>query len=148
MAEDTQFTGLSDEEKAAMKERTKELKAEAKRGKSADKAAKDEAAVLEKIAEMSDADRALAERIHQIVKDNAPSLAPKTWYGMPAYAKDGKVVCFFTSAEKFNTRYATFGFDAAANLDDGTMWPTAFAVTELTAADEAKLADLVRKAAS
>jgi len=148
MAEDTQFTGLSDEEKAAMKERTKELKAEAKRGTSAEKAAKDEAAVLEKIAEMSDADRALAERIHQIVKDNAPSLAPKTWYGMPAYAKDGKVVCFFTSAEKFNTRYATFGFDAAANLDDGTMWPTAFAVTELTAADEAKLADLVRKAAS
>ncbi len=148
MAEDTKFTGLSDEERAAMKERTKELKAEAKRGKSADKAAKDEAAVLEKIAEMSDADRALAERIHQIVKANAPSLAPKTWYGMPAYAKDGKVVCFFTSAEKFNTRYATFGFDAAANLDDGTMWPTAFAVTELTAADEAKLADLVRKAAS
>ena len=148
MAEDTKFTGLSDEEKAAMKERTKELKAEAKRGKSADKAAKDEAAVLEKIAEMSDADRTLAERIHQIVKANAPSLAPKTWYGMPAYAKVGKVVCFFTSAEKFNTRYATFGFDAAANLDDGTMWPTVFAVTELTAADEAKLADLVRKAAS
>ncbi|MGH3347161.1 MAG: iron chaperone [Nocardioides sp.] len=148
MAEDEKFTGLSDEEKAAMKERTKELKAEAKRGKSADKAAKDEAAVLEKIAEMSDADRALAERIHQIVKDNAPSLAPKTWYGMPAYAKDGKVVCFFTSAEKFNTRYATFGFEAAANLDDGTMWPTAFAVTELTADDETKLADLVRKAAS
>lgn len=148
MADDTKYTGLSDDEKAAMKERTKELKAEAKRGKTADKAAKDEAAVLEKIAEMNDSDKAMAERIHAMVKANAPGLAPKTWYGMPAYAKDGKVVCFFTSAAKFGTRYATFGFDAAANLDDGTMWPVAFALTDLTDADEAKLAKLVAKAAS
>ena len=133
--------GFTAEERAAMKERARELKAEARK-------ADGEKALLAKIAEMRGSDRALAERIHAIVTAAAPGLAPKTWYGMPAYAKDGKVVCFFTSAEKFNTRYATFGFDAAANLDDGTMWPTAFAVTQLTAADEAKLADLVRKAAS
>jgi uncharacterized protein YdhG (YjbR/CyaY superfamily) len=148
MPDDTKYTGLSDDEKAAMKERTKELKAEARRGKGADKAAKDEAAVLEKIAEMNDSDRAMAERIHKMVQANAPGLAPKTWYGMPAYAKDGKVVCFFTAAAKFGTRYATFGFDAAANLDDGSMWPVAFALTDLTDADETRLAKLVTKAAS
>jgi uncharacterized protein YdhG (YjbR/CyaY superfamily) len=141
------FTGLTDEERGAMKERTKELKAEARRGPRADKA-DGESAVLEKIAEMPEPDRALAERLHAIIKASAPALSPKTWYGMPAYAKDGKIICFFQSAHKFKSRYATFGFNVAANLDEGAMWPTAFALTELTATDEARIAALVKKAAS
>jgi uncharacterized protein YdhG (YjbR/CyaY superfamily) len=141
------FTGLTDEERGAMKERTKELKAEARRGPRADKA-DGESAVLEKIAEMPQPDRALAERLHAIIKASAPALSPKTWYGMPAYAKDGKIICFFQSAHKFKSRYATFGFNVAANLDEGAMWPTAFALTELTATDEARIAALVKKAAS
>ena len=139
--------GFTDEERAAMKERAKELKAEGRRGPRADKA-DGERDVLAKIAEMPEGDRAMAERIHAIVKASAPALSPKTWYGMPAYAKDGKVVCFFQSAHKFNARYATFGFNDTANLDDGTMWPTAFALTELTAADEARIGTLVKKAVS
>jgi uncharacterized protein YdhG (YjbR/CyaY superfamily) len=134
---------FSDEERAAMKERAQELKAAA-RGSKAD----GESDVLAKIAEMSEPDRAMAERIHAIVKASAPALAPRTWYGMPAYAKDGKVVCFFQSAEKFKARYATFGFSDKANLDEGAMWPTSFALKELTAAEEAKIAALVKKAVS
>jgi uncharacterized protein YdhG (YjbR/CyaY superfamily) len=141
------FTGLTDEERGAMKARTQELKAEARRGSRADKA-DGESAVLEKIAEMPEPDRVLAERLHAIIKASAPALSPKTWYGMPAYAKDGKVVCFFQSAHKFKSRYATFGFNDVANLDDGAMWPVAFALTELTAADEARIAALVKKAVS
>ena len=139
------FKGLTDEERAAMKERTRELKAEArpKKGK-----ADGERDVLAKIAEMSGSDRDMAERLHAIIKETAPDLSPRTWYGMPAYAKDGKVVCFFTPASKFKERYATFGFNAEANLDEGTMWPTSFALTELTAADEARIAALVKKAVS
>jgi uncharacterized protein YdhG (YjbR/CyaY superfamily) len=140
------FEGLSDEERGAMKERTRELKAEARRGPRAGKG-DGERDVLAKIAEMAEPDRAMAERLHAIVKASAPALAPKTWYGMPAYAKDGKVVCFFQPADKFKSRYATFGFDVAADLDDGAMWPVAFALTELTAADEARIAALVKKAA-
>jgi uncharacterized protein YdhG (YjbR/CyaY superfamily) len=139
------FQGLTDEERSAMKERTGELKAEARRGRRASKA-DGESDVLAKIAEMPEPDRVLAERLHAIIRASAPALSPKTWYGMPAYAKDGKVVCFFQSADKFKSRYATFGFDVAANLDDGAMWPTAFALTELTAADEARIAALVKKA--
>ena len=139
--------GFTDEERAAMKERAQELKAEARRGPRADKAG-GESAVLAKIAEMQGPDRAMAERLHEIVKASAPALSPKTWYGMPAYAKDGKVVCFFQSAEKFNARYATLGFSDKANLDEGPMWPTSFALKELTAAEEARIAALVKKAAS
>jgi uncharacterized protein YdhG (YjbR/CyaY superfamily) len=146
-ASDEKFQGLTDEERGAMKERTKELKAEARRGPRAGKA-DGESEVLAKIAEMVEPDRALAERLHAIITASAPALAPKTWYGMPAYAKDGKVVCFFQSAQKFKSRYATFGFNDSANLDDGAMWPVAFALTELTAADEARIAALVKKAAS
>ena len=135
------------EERAAMKERAQEVKASARRGSRADKAAEDEAAVVAKIAEMQDSDRVMAERIHAVVKASAPDLAPKLWYGMPAYAKDGKVVCFFQSAQKFNARYATFGFNDKAELDEGTMWPTAFALTKLTAADEARIGELVKRAA-
>ncbi|MFC7534033.1 iron chaperone [Actinoplanes sp. GCM10030250] len=139
---DTSFT---EEERAAMKERAKEVRAAARRG---GKKADGEADVLAKIAEMSGTDRVLAERIHAIVKENAPGLTPKTWYGMPGYAGDnGKVVCFFQSAEKFKSRYATFGFNEDALLDDGSMWPTAFAVTELTAENEARIAELVKRAA-
>jgi uncharacterized protein YdhG (YjbR/CyaY superfamily) len=138
---------FTDEERAAMKERAQEVKASARRGARADKAAEDEAAVVAKIAEMQDSDRVMAERIHAVVKASAPDLAPKLWYGMPAYAKDGKVVCFFQSAQKFNARYATFGFNDKANLDEGTMWPTAFALTKLTAADEARIGELVKRAA-
>jgi len=138
------FEGLSDEERAAMKERTRELKAEARRAGKAD----GESDVLAKIAEMPEPDRAMAERLHAIIKASAPALSPKTWYGMPAYAKDGKVVCFFTPAAKFKERYATFGFNAAANLDDGNMWPTAFALKELTATEEATIGALVKKAVS
>jgi len=139
--------GFTDEERAAMKERAQELKAEARRGPRADKA-DGESAVLAKIAEMPEPDRAMARRLHVIIKASAPALSPKTWYGMPAYAKDGKVVCFFQSAQKFNSRYATFGFSDAANLDEGAMWPTAFALKELTAAEEAKIGALVKKAVS
>jgi uncharacterized protein YdhG (YjbR/CyaY superfamily) len=139
--------GWTDEERAAMKERAKALKATARRGPRADKA-DGESAVLAKIAEMPQPDRALAERLHAIIKASAPALSPKTWYGMPAYAKDGKIICFFQSAHKFKSRYATFGFNDTANLDEGTMWPTAFALTELTAAEEARIGALVKKAAS
>ena len=139
--------GWTDEERAAMKQRAKELKAEARRGARAGKA-DGESDVLAKIAEMPEPDRAMAERLHAIIKASAPALSPKTWYGMPAYAKDGKVVCFFTPASKFKERYATLGFNAEANLDDGTMWPTSFALTELTAADEARIAELVKQAVS
>src|SRR5437773_10520502 len=138
------FEGFSDEEKAAMKERAQELKAAARRGPGAD----GESDVLTKIAEMPEPDRAMAERLHALIKASAPVLSPKTWYGMPAYAKDGKVVCFFQSAHKFKSRYATFGFSDKANLDEGAMWPTAFALTELTAADEARIAALVKRAVS
>jgi uncharacterized protein YdhG (YjbR/CyaY superfamily) len=133
----------TDEERAAMKERARELKAGSRAGK-----ADGERAVLAKIAELPEADRAMAERLHAIIKASAPALSPKTWYGMPAYAKDGKVVCYFTPASKFKERYATFGFNDVANLDDGAMWPTSFALTELTADDEARIGALVRKAVS
>jgi uncharacterized protein YdhG (YjbR/CyaY superfamily) len=142
-----QSQGWTDEERAAMKQRAQELKAEARRGPRARKA-DEEGAVLAKIAEMPAPDRAMAERLHAIIRASAPDLTPKTWYGMPAYAKDGKVVCYFTAASKFNSRYATFGFNDDANLDEGTMWPTSFALTELTAADEARIAALVKKAVS
>jgi uncharacterized protein YdhG (YjbR/CyaY superfamily) len=139
------FEGLSEEERAAMKARTQELKTQARSGPRADKA-DGAAAVLAKIAELPEPDRALAQRLHAIVTASAPALSPKTWYGMPAYAKDGKIVCFFQAAEKFKSRYATFGFEVAARLDEGAMWPVAFALTELTAAEEATIAALVRKA--
>jgi uncharacterized protein YdhG (YjbR/CyaY superfamily) len=138
-------SGFTAEERAAMKERSQELRAEARASK--DKEA-GERNVLAKIAEMKGSDRAMAERLHAIVKASAPDLSPRTWYGMPAYAKSGKVVCFFQSAQKFKTRYATFGFSDSANLDKGAMWPTSFALKELTAAEEAKIAALVKKAAS
>ncbi|MEU2041878.1 iron chaperone [Nocardia niwae] len=138
--------GFTDEERAAMKEHAAELKTAARRGSRAAKA-DGEKDVLAKIAGMSESDRVMAERLHAVVKASAPDLSPKLWYGMPAYAKDGKVLCFFQSAEKFKSRYATFGFNDIAGLDDGTMWPTAFALTKLTAADEARIGDLVQKAA-
>jgi uncharacterized protein YdhG (YjbR/CyaY superfamily) len=144
---DKTFTGFTAEERGAMKERAQELKTEARRGPRAGKA-DGESAVLAKIAEMPEPDRAMGERLHAIIKASAPALSPRTWYGMPAYAKDGKVVCYFTPASKFKERYATFGFNATANLDEGTMWPTSFALTELTAADEARIAALVKKAVS
>ena len=137
--------GFTDEERAAMKERAKELKAEARANK---KKAEGESDVLAKIAEMQEPDRTMAERLHEIVKASAPALSPKTWYGMPAYAKDGKVVCFFQSAQKFSTRYATFSFSDKANLDEGAMWPTSFALKELTATEEAKISALVKRAVS
>ena len=137
--------GFTAEEKAAMKERAKELKAEERVNKNRAEGERD---LLAKVAEMPKADRALAERIHAIVTAGAPDLMPKTWYGMPAYARDGKVVCFFQSADKFKARYATFGFSDEANLDDGAMWPTSFALRKLTAADEKRIAALVRKAVS
>ena len=139
--------GFTDEERVAMKERAQELKAAARRGPRADKA-DGESAVLAKIAAMPAPERAMGKRLHAIIKTSAPVLSPKLWYGMPAYAKDGKVVCFFQSAQKFKTRYATFGFSDKANLDEGAMWPTAFALKELTAADEARIAALVKKAVS
>jgi uncharacterized protein YdhG (YjbR/CyaY superfamily) len=138
---DKKSKGFTAEERAAMKERARELKAEARREDG-------ERALLAKIAEMPARDQAMAKRLHAIVKASAPGLSPKTWYGMPAYAKDDKIVCFFQSAEKFKSRYATFGFSDKANLDEGAMWPTAFALTELTAADEARIAALVKKAVS
>jgi uncharacterized protein YdhG (YjbR/CyaY superfamily) len=139
--------GFTDEERAAMKERAQELKAAARRGPRADKA-DGESDVLAKIAEMPEPDRAMAKRLHAIIKAGAPALSPRLWYGMPAYAKDGKVVCFFQSAQKFKTRYATFGFSEAAKLDEGAMWPTAYALKELTAAEELKIGALVKKAVS
>ena len=131
--------GFTDEERAAMKERVRELKADKADG---------ESAVLAKIAEMPEADRAIGKRLHVIIKASAPALSPRLWYGMPAYAKDGNVVCFFQSAQKFKTRYATLGFSDKANLGEGAMWPTAFALKELTAADEARIGALVKKAVS
>jgi uncharacterized protein YdhG (YjbR/CyaY superfamily) len=137
--------GFTDEEQAAMRERAKELKAEARANK---KKAEGESDLLAKIAEMQEPDRAMAERLHEIVKASAPALSPKTWYGMPAYAKGGKVVCFFQSAQKFNARYATLGFSDEANLDEGAMWPTSFALKELSAAEEARIGALVKRAVS
>jgi uncharacterized protein YdhG (YjbR/CyaY superfamily) len=137
----TSSTGFTAEERAAMKERARELKAAANEAEA-------EQDVLAAIAKMPGSDRAMAKRLHTIIKDSAPGLSPKTWYGMPAYAKDGKVVCFFRGADKFKERYAMFGFNDAANLDKGAMWPVAFALTELTAADEKKIAALVKKAVS
>jgi len=134
--------GFTNEERAAMRERGQELKAASGRGK-----ADGESDVLAKIAEMPKSDRVMAERLHALIKASAPALSPRTWYGMPAYAKDGKVVCFFQSGHKFKTRYATLGFSDKANLDKGAMWPTAFALKELTAAEEAKIRTLVKKAA-
>jgi uncharacterized protein YdhG (YjbR/CyaY superfamily) len=139
--------GFTDEERAAMKERVQERNADARRGPRAGKA-DGESDVLAKIAEMPEPDRAMAERLHAIIKASAPVLSPRTWYGMPAYARDGDVVCFFQSAQKFKTRYATLGFSDKANLDEGAMWPTAFALKELTAADEARIGALVKKAVS
>ena len=133
--------GFTEAERAAMKERSKELKS-AKRGKKADT----EGELLAKIAEMSEPDRSLAEGLHALVKEHAPSLTSRTWYGMPAWARDGKVLCFFQAAEKFGSRYATLGFNDVATLDDGTMWPTAYALTELTPENEARISDLLRKA--
>ncbi len=137
--------GFTAEEQAAMKERAKELKAEAKADKDR---AEGERALLAKIAEMVEPDRSMAERLHSVITASAPILWPKTWYGMPAYARDGKVVCFFQSAQKFNARYATLGFNDTANLDEGAMWPTAFALKELTPAEEERIAALVKKAVS
>ena len=136
--------GFTDEERAAMRERAKEQRAEARANKNR---AEGESAVLAKIAEIQEPDHAMAERLHEIVKASAPTLSPKTWYGMPAYAKDGKVVCFFQSAQKFKSRYATLGFSDKANLDEGVMWPTSFALKELTAAEGAKIGGLVKRAA-
>ena len=139
--------GFSDEERAAMKERAKEQKDAARRGQRADKE-DGESDVLAKIAEMPVADRVMAERVHAIIKATAPDLSPRTWYGMPAYAKDGNVVCFFQDAAKFKARYATLGFSDKAHLDDGAMWPNSYALTELTPVDEARIAALVKKAVS
>jgi hypothetical protein len=141
------FKGFTDEERVAMKERIQELKAATRRGPRADKA-DGESAVLAKIAEMPGPDRTMGKRLHAIIRASAPALSPRLWYGMPAYAKDGKVVCFFQSAQKFNTRYATFGFSDTANLDEGALWPVAFALKELTSAEEARISALVKKAVS
>jgi len=138
------FKGFTDEERVAMKERVQELKASARPGPGAD----GESAVLAKIAAMPEPDRTMGKRLHAIIKASAPALSPRLWYGMPAYTKDGKVVCFFQAAQKFNTRYATFGFSDKANLDEGAMWPTAFALKGLTTAEEASIGALVKKAVS
>jgi uncharacterized protein YdhG (YjbR/CyaY superfamily) len=137
--------GFSDEERAAMKERAKELKAEARANKNK---AEGESDVLAAIAKMPEPDRGMAKRLHAIIKASAPALSPKTWYGMPAYAKDDQVICFFQSADKFKARYAQFGFNDTANLDEGAMWPVAFALKKLTAAEEARIGALVKKAVS
>jgi uncharacterized protein YdhG (YjbR/CyaY superfamily) len=142
---DKKSKGFTDEERAAMKARAQELKAEARANK---EKADGESAVLAAIAAMKEPDRAMAKRLHAIIKASAPALSPKTWYGMPAYAKDGKVVCFFQSAQKFNTRYATLGFSDTANLDEGALWPVAFALKELTATEEARIGALVKQAVS
>ena len=135
------YDGFTDEERAAMKDRVQEQKVAARRGD-------EESAVLEKIAEMQPKDRAMAKRLHAVIKASAPALSPKLWYGMPAYAKDEKIVCFFQTAQKFKTRYATLGFNDPAHLDEGTMWPVAYALTDLTAADEARIGALLKKAMS
>jgi len=146
---DTASKGFTAEERAAMRERARELKAEARRGPRAKKDGADgEREVLAKIAEMAEPDRSMAQRLHAIIKAAAPALSPRLWYGMPAYARDGNVVCFFQDAAKFKARYATLGFSDKANLDDGAMWPSSYALTKLTAADEARIAVLVKKAAS
>jgi uncharacterized protein YdhG (YjbR/CyaY superfamily) len=145
MAEKNASKGFTDDERAAMRERAQELRSSTRRGSRATKA-DGESDLLAKIAEMPDHDRAIAERLHAIIKATAPELSPRTWYGMPAYARDGKVVCFFQSGHKFKTRYATLGFSDRANLDDGVMWPNAYALTELTAAEEARISALVQKA--
>ena len=145
MADSKTSKGFTAEERAAMKERAKELKAESRLGK---QRANGEADLLAKVAEMQESDRVMAERLHELVKASAPDLWPKTWYGMPAYAKDGKVLCFFQSAEKFGARYATLGFSDEANLDDGAMWPTSFALKKLTAKEEATIGKLLQKAVS
>jgi uncharacterized protein YdhG (YjbR/CyaY superfamily) len=145
------YEGFTDEERDAMKERVQEQKATARRGPRAGKAvekADEEGAVLAKIAEMPEPDRAMGERIHAVIKANAPALSPRLWYGMPAYAKDGNVICHFQTAQKFKMRYATLGFSDKANLDEGTMWPVAFALTQLTADDEARIGALVKRAVS
>jgi len=142
---DKESTRFTEDERAAMKERARELKAEARRGAAKADGERD---LLAKVAEMPEPDRVMAERLHAIVTASAPDLSPKTWYGMPAYARDGKVVCYFQSAHKFKSRYATFGFNDTANLDEGAMWPTAFALKELTAAEEARIGELVKKAVS
>ena len=146
-ASDKTFEGFTDEERGAMKDRAQEMKAAARRGPRGAKA-DGESELLAKIAEMTEPDRVMAERLHAVIKASAPALSPRTWYGMPAYAKDGKIVCFFQPAQKFKTRYATFGFNDPAHLDEGTMWPVAFALTELTAATEAMIGELVQKAVS
>ena len=144
---DTSSETWTDEERAAMKERAKEAKAASRQGKRGDKV-DGESEVLAKIAEMPEPDRIMAERLHALIKASAPSLVPRTWYGMPAYTRDGKVVCFFQAADKFKARYATFGFNDVATLDEGTMWPTSWALTRLTAADEARIGALVKKSVS
>ena len=146
-AKNKRFEGFTAEERAAMKEHAHEQKVTARRGQGA-AAAEGESDVLAKIAELPEPDRVLAERLHALIMASAPALSPRTWYGMPAYAKDGKVLCFFQSAQKFKTRYATLGFSDQANLDEGAMWPTSYALTELTAAVEARIGTLVKKAAS
>jgi len=138
------YDGFTAEEKGAMRDRVEEQKVSAQRGGKAD----EEGALLEKIADMAEADRAMARRIHAVIKAAAPGLSPKLWYGMPAYARDGKIVCFFQPAQKFKTRYATLGFNDAARLDEGTMWPVAYALTKMTGADEARIGALVKKAVS
>ena len=143
---ETKYEGFTDEERGAMKERARELKSAARRGSRGKQ--DEESAVLEKIADLPEPDRGMATRLHEIIKANAPVLTPRLYYGMPAYAKDGKVLCFFQPAQKFKTRYATFGFNDIANIDDGTMFPTAFALTELTADAEARIADLVKRSVS
>jgi uncharacterized protein YdhG (YjbR/CyaY superfamily) len=144
-ATDQKSRGFTDDERAAMKERAQELKAEARANKNKEEGESD---VLAKIAELQGPDRAMAQRLHAIIKASAPALSPKTWYGMPAYARDGKVVCFFQSAQKFKSRYATFGFSDEARLDEGGMWPTSFALKELTAVEEARIGALVKQAVS
>ena len=143
-ATDKKSRGFTEDERAAMKERVRELKAEARGAGKAD----GESDVLAKIAEMPEPDRSMAKRLHALIKASAPSLSPKTWYGMPAYARNGEVVCFFQSALKFKSRYATLGFSDKAHLDDGAMWPTGFALKQLTAAEEARIAELVKRATS
>lgn len=145
---ESSYDGFSEDERAAMKQRAVELKAAKKAGTAAEKASAAEAAVVEKIAELPDGDRQLAEQVHALVKATAPELAAKLWYGMPAYTKDGKNLCFFQPASKFDARYATFGFEGTANLDDGTMWPTAYAITELTEDAATRLAELIKRAVS
>ena len=140
------FEGLTAEERAALKERTAELKTQAKRSKAADKAKQDEADLVAKLAEMPDADRLIGERLHALVKEEAPQLAPRLWYGMPAYSKDGSVLCFFQAASKFDARYATLGFNGGARLDDGAMWPTSYALLELGHDEEQRIRELLRRA--